>query len=138
MAAGLTNYQISGTERAVGCLTAVRCVAVGSGVRDGRAGGQVVEVVGGKQERVTPARFSQALYAVSCPSRAGCLAMGTRKGSPSQLMVQIGAAGTGDQGDPGEAARRGAAELNLLQQDDLLRGLVRRALQRVLFREVDR
>lgn len=34
-AAGLVNYHISGVERAVGCLTAVRCVAVGAGIRDG-------------------------------------------------------------------------------------------------------
>ncbi len=93
-AAGLVNYQISGAERAVGCLTAVRCVAVGSGIRDGRPGGQVVEVVGGKQRRVSAVRYSLGLYAVSCPSRAGCWAMGMRKRSPTQLMVQIGPAGT--------------------------------------------
>jgi hypothetical protein len=94
VAAGLRNHQITGTERAVGCLTAVRCVAVGSGIRLGRPGGQVVEVIGGKQARVTPVHSSEGLYAVSCPSRAGCWAMGTRTGSPSQLMVRIGPGGT--------------------------------------------
>lgn len=37
VAAGLRNHQITGTERAVGCLTAVRCVAVGSGIPPGPA-----------------------------------------------------------------------------------------------------
>jgi hypothetical protein len=93
VATGLINHRITGTERAVSCLTPARCVAVGSGIRDGRPGGQVVEVVGGKQARISPARFSQVLYAVSCPSKAGCWAMGTRKASPSQLMVRIGPSG---------------------------------------------
>jgi hypothetical protein len=93
VAAGLTNYRITGHERAVGCLTAVRCVAVGAGIRLGRSGGQVVEVIGGKQARVSPVRFSRVLFAVSCPSSAGCWAMGTSKGSPSQLMVRIGPGG---------------------------------------------
>ncbi|HTZ94067.1 MAG TPA: hypothetical protein VMB74_16875, partial [Streptosporangiaceae bacterium] len=41
----LGNYQITGVEDAVGCVTAHRCMAVGYG--SGTAAGQVVTVVGG-------------------------------------------------------------------------------------------
>jgi hypothetical protein len=92
-AAPLGNYRISGVEDAVGCLTAHRCVAVGYG--GGRAPGQVVTVVGGKQVRVSVARSASNLVAVSCPNRFGCWAMGPpRKGQRSWVLVKIGPTGS--------------------------------------------
>ena len=91
-AAVLGNHQISGIERAIGCLTARRCVAVGYG--GGRAAGQVVTVVAGRQVRVTVVRSASNLVAVSCPSRFGCWAIGAaRKGHHNFVLVRIGPAG---------------------------------------------
>jgi hypothetical protein len=91
--ASLGNYRISGVEDAIGCLTAHRCVAVGHG--GGQAPGQVVEVVGGKQVRVSVARPASNLVAVSCPNRYGCWAMGPpRKGERSWVLVKIGSTGS--------------------------------------------
>jgi hypothetical protein len=91
--APLGNYQITGNERAIGCLTAHRCVAVGYG--GGKAPGQVVTVVGGKQVRVTAVRSASNLVAVSCPNRFGCWAVGSpRIGDRRFVLVKIGSTGS--------------------------------------------
>jgi len=89
----LGNYRITGIEDAIGCLTAHRCVAVGYG--GGRAPGQVVTVVGGKQVRLAVARSASNLIAVSCPNRFGCWAMGPpRNGHDGWVLVKIGPTGS--------------------------------------------
>ena len=89
----LGNYQISGVEDAIECLTAHRCVAVG--YRGGKAPGQVVTVVSGKQERVTTVPSASNLFAVSCPNRFGCWAIGSpRIGRRNYVLVKISAAGS--------------------------------------------
>lgn len=89
----LGSYRITGIERAIGCLTAHRCVAVGYG--GGRAPGQVVTVTAGRQVRVSVVRLASNLVAVSCPSRFGCWAIGTpRTGDRDYVLVKIGRAGT--------------------------------------------
>ncbi len=110
VAARLVNHQISGTERAVSCQTAARCVAVGSGVDDHRAASQVVALVGGKQARVTVVRSAWNLVAVSCPSRAGCWAMGVlRKGGAEPGAGADRPDGDGDEDDHGEGTGNGVA-----------------------------
>jgi len=92
-AGALGNYRISGDEDAIGCLTAHRCVAVGYG--GGKAPGQVVTVVAGKQVRVAVARTASNLVAVSCPNRFGCWAIGPpRTGRRSWVLVKIGPTGS--------------------------------------------
>jgi hypothetical protein len=89
----LGNYRITGVEDAIGCLTAHRCEAVGYG--GGKAPGQVVTVVGGKQVRVSVVRSASNLVAVSCPSQFGCWAMGPpRNGHRSWVLVKIGPTGS--------------------------------------------
>jgi hypothetical protein len=91
-AQALGNYRISGDEDAIGCLTAHRCVAVGYG--GGKAPGQVVTVVAGKQVRVAAARPASNLVGVSCPDRFGCWALGpVREGHRTWALVKIGSTG---------------------------------------------
>ena len=89
----LGNYRITGVERAIACLTAHRCVAVGRG--GGTAPGQVVTVVGGKQTGVSVVRSASDLFAVSCPNRFGCWAIGRpRAGGRKFVLVKISGAGS--------------------------------------------
>jgi len=88
----LGNYQITGVEDAVGCVTAHRCMAVGYG--GGTAAGQVVTVVGGKQVRVSVVPSASNLVAVSCPNRFGCWAIGSpRIGHRNFVLVKISPVG---------------------------------------------
>jgi hypothetical protein len=89
----LDNHEITGVEDAIGCLTAHRCMAVG--YRGGSAPSQVVLVVAGRQVRVSTVRSSSNLFAVSCPNRFGCWALGApRIGRRNYVLVKISPAGT--------------------------------------------
>jgi hypothetical protein len=91
-APALTSHLISGTETSISCLTMARCVAVGAGPR----GGQVVVLWNGRQTRVTVLRWRAALTSVSCPSKAGCWALGptgTAGQTTGVILVEIGPTG---------------------------------------------
>jgi hypothetical protein len=84
----IRNYQITGVEDAIGCLTPHRCVAVGYG--GGSTPGQVVTVVGGKQAGVSVVHSASNLVAVSCLADVGCWAIGSpRSGGRDWVMVRI-------------------------------------------------
>jgi hypothetical protein len=92
--AAVSNHLISGTETSISCLTMARCVAVGAGPR----GGQVVSLYDGRQAGVAVLRYRAALTSVSCPSKAGCWAIGPLSGHAKgvvvgELLVQIGPTG---------------------------------------------
>ncbi len=100
----LTNHRISGIEDAISCLTASRCVAVGYGARGAKNHADVVALVNGKQGHISVVAASQRLYSVSCPSSAGCWALGPQNSGANLVFVQIGPNGnvtkTTDVSDP--------------------------------------
>jgi hypothetical protein len=67
----VSNHVISGTETSISCMTAARCIAVGSGAH----GGQAVSLYNGNQTRVTTV-LRAPLTSVSCPNKTGCWALG--------------------------------------------------------------
>jgi hypothetical protein len=91
--AALTNHPISGIESAISCLTAARCVAVGFGARGAKNHADVVALVNGKQGHISVVAASQQLYSVSCPSSAGCWALGPQNSGANLVFVQIGPTG---------------------------------------------
>ncbi len=91
--AALTNHPISGNENAIACMTASRCVAVGSGARGSNGHGDVVALTGGRPGHISAVAASQTLESVSCPSSAGCWAIGLQNGGANLVLVRIGAAG---------------------------------------------
>ena len=91
--AALTNHPVSGTSSAISCMTASRCVAVGYGARGAHGHGDVVALTGGKQGRISVVAASVHLDSVSCPSSAGCWAVGLQNGGANLVFARIGAAG---------------------------------------------
>ena len=89
----LTNHPISGTEGAISCMTASRCVAVGFGARGAKNHGDVVALVNGKQDHISVVAASPQLYSVSCPSSTGCWALGPQNGGANLVFVEIGRSG---------------------------------------------
>jgi len=87
-AGGLTNHKISGYDNAISCMTASRCVAVGSG----NSRGLVVSLDNGKQSHATPVA-AEYLDSVSCPSAAGCWAVGLGLNDSGLVLVKIGRTG---------------------------------------------
>lgn len=85
-AAAVANHTISGTETAISCMTAARCVAVGGGPK----GGQVVSLYNGRAVRVTVLRWRAPLTSVSCAGRAGCWAIGPVRGTGQLRLTPIG------------------------------------------------
>ncbi len=85
----VTSHQLSGTERAVSCLTASRCVAVGSR----HYHGVVVTLVNGAQSHATVLRGSSVIDSVSC-RKSGCWAIGhPDSGAGAAYVVKISSAG---------------------------------------------
>jgi len=87
-ASDLTNHKISGYDTAISCMTASRCVAVGSS--DGR--GFVVALDNGKQTHTTSVA-AEYLDSVSCPSAAGCWAVGLGLDDSGLVLVKLGPTG---------------------------------------------
>ena len=87
-AGGLTNHKISGYDNAISCMTASRCVAVGASNNRGL----VVSLDNGKQSHATPVA-AQDLDSVSCPSAAGCWAVGLGLNDSGLVLVKIGPTG---------------------------------------------
>jgi hypothetical protein len=85
--AAVSDHLISGSEDSISCLTMARCVAVGVGSRDA----QVVALDNGRQTQVTVLPWRAPLTSVSCPSKAGCWAIGMR--SSAVELVKIGPTG---------------------------------------------
>ena len=100
----LTDHPISGIEGAISCLTASECVAVGFGARGAKNHADVVALVNGKQGHISVVAASRQLYSVSCPSGAGCWALGPQNSGANLVFVQIGPTGkvikTTDVSDP--------------------------------------
>jgi hypothetical protein len=103
-AVAVSNHQISGNEAAISCLRPSRCVAVGYG----RHHGQVVVLINGKQVRLSYVAAGK-LFAVSCPSREGCWAIGAGKGGAN--LVQLGSTGRVWLGSIGKVIRQVAVKL---------------------------
>ncbi len=91
--AALANHSISGISGAISCMTASRCVAVGYGASGAHNHGDVVALTGGKQGHISVVAASQQLYSVSCPSSAGCWAIGPQNGGANLVLVRIGPTG---------------------------------------------
>jgi hypothetical protein len=72
-AAGLTDLKLPGELIAVSCLSASECVTVGATYA---GGGEIVAVHDGTRARVSLPRGTRQFIAVSCPSAAGCWALG--------------------------------------------------------------
>jgi hypothetical protein len=89
-AATLTSHRVSGLEQAASCLTTKLCVVVGYNTR-GIA--DVVPVKDGKPGRASTVRASSQLYTVSCPSAAGCWAVGEGAYSVTAEVAKIGRSG---------------------------------------------
>jgi len=87
-AGGLTNHKISGYDHAISCMTATRCVAVGSSNDQGL----VVSLDNGKQSHATPVA-AEYLDSVSCPSASGCWAVGLGLNDSGLVLVKIGPTG---------------------------------------------
>jgi hypothetical protein len=88
-AATPTSHHVSGSEIQVSCLTATRCVAVGtSGLH-----GNVDTLTSGAQTHSTVVRSSEVLESVSCPTRSGCWAVGPQTGGANLLLVRINSSG---------------------------------------------
>jgi len=89
-AAALTNHKITGIENAISCLTPSLCVAVGY-ANNGEEG-EVVTLVNGKQSRSASIGLG-GLHSVSCPSRAGCWAVGPGVSDAGLVVTEIGSTG---------------------------------------------
>jgi len=85
----VTNHRLSGHETGVSCLTASRCVAVGSR----GSHGVVVTLAGGAQKHAAVLPGSSVIYSVSCPSRSGCWAIGHPVRGAATYLVKINSAG---------------------------------------------
>jgi len=85
----VTGHSLSGHETAVSCLTASRCVAVGSR----GSHGVVVTLAGGAQSHAAVLDGSSVIYSVSCPSKSGCWAIGHPVRGAGAYLVKISSAG---------------------------------------------
>jgi hypothetical protein len=85
----VTSHSLSGHETAVSCMTASRCVAVGS--RGGRA--VVVTLANGAQSHAAVLTGSPVLTSVSCPTASGCWAIGHPDHGAGAYLVKISSAG---------------------------------------------
>ncbi|MGO8876640.1 MAG: hypothetical protein ACLQNG_12860 [Acidimicrobiales bacterium] len=88
-AAGPTSHTISGLQNEVSCLTASRCVLVGANTHNV---GDIVDIDNGVQSHAYAIAGSPQIYAVSCPSSAGCVALGENN-SVQPLLISISASG---------------------------------------------
>jgi len=88
-AAKVKNYKLSGLQFYLSCMTATRCVAIGD---SGSGHGTVLPISNGKQGHLTTVTASLGLYAISCPSSAGCWAIGTDAGR-APLLLKISPTG---------------------------------------------
>jgi hypothetical protein len=85
----VTNHSLSGQETAVSCLTASRCVAVGS--RGAHA--VVVTLANGAQSHAAVLARAAVIGSVSCPSASGCWAIGRPDRGAGAYLVKLSSAG---------------------------------------------
>jgi hypothetical protein len=89
----VTDHTISGDETSVSCLTASRCVAVGSQTPPPpRSHGLVVTLTNGQQNRAVVLRRSSVIDSVSC-RKSGCWAIGDPVHGTGAYLVKISSAG---------------------------------------------
>jgi hypothetical protein len=90
----MTDHTISGDETSVSCLTASRCVAVGSRVsRPGPSShGVVVTLTNGRQSHAVVLRGSSVIDSVSC-RKSVCWAIGHPVHGTGAYLVKISSAG---------------------------------------------
>jgi len=90
----VTDHMLSGDETSVSCLTASRCVAVGSQGLPSVPGshGEVVTVTNGKQSHAVVLRRSSVIDSVSC-WKSGCWAIGHPVHGTGAYLVKISSAG---------------------------------------------
>jgi hypothetical protein len=95
-AAGLSTRAVSGSLRAISCMSARACVLVGMRIaRDGNTRGEVIPVASGVPGRVALVPGTEAVTAVSCPSASGCVAVayGSAGGRLRTEFLTIGRSG---------------------------------------------
>jgi hypothetical protein len=88
--AAIANHKVAGTQSAISCLTATRCVAAGEAPH---GHGDVVSVDNGRPGPITIVRSAAQIYAVSCPSSAGCWALGVQNSGAHAVLVKIESTG---------------------------------------------
>jgi hypothetical protein len=91
--AAVANHPISGISAAISCMTASRCVVVGYGASGAHGHGDVIALTKGKQGHISAVASSERLDSVSCPSSAGCWALGPQNGGTNLVLVRIGPTG---------------------------------------------
>jgi hypothetical protein len=89
-AATASSHHLSVSPADVSCLTATRCVAVGE---SGNSGGDVTTLGHGAQSHVTVVSAAEYLGSVSCPSKAGCWAVGPAAVGNKLVLVKINSSG---------------------------------------------
>jgi hypothetical protein len=89
-AAAITNRRLAGMDSLVGCLSATRCVVAG---QSASGHGEIIPVEGGVPGRGTVVRSTLQFDAISCPSRAGCWALGVTNDNAKPVLVLVSAAG---------------------------------------------
>ncbi|HSZ44860.1 MAG TPA: hypothetical protein VK823_05955, partial [Streptosporangiaceae bacterium] len=89
-AAGLTDLKLPGELTAVSCLSASECVTVGATYA---GSGEIVAVHDGTRASVSLPRGTRQFIAVSCPSAAGCWALGQPTRGSSLVLAQISETG---------------------------------------------
>ena len=83
-----TDHNLAGNETSVSCLSASRCVAVGSRSLHG----VVVTLTNGQQSHAAVLRRSSVIYSVSC-RKSGCWAIGRPDHGTGAYLVKISTAG---------------------------------------------
>jgi hypothetical protein len=85
----VTSHTLSGHETSVSCLTASRCVAVGSW----RHHGTVATLAGGAQSHIAVLNGAAVIDSVSCASASGCWAIGHPDHGAGAYLVKISSSG---------------------------------------------
>ena len=93
-AATPVSHHLSTTEDDISCLKASLCVAVGESSSKGTGRGNVVTLSNGAQSgRQAIENSAEQLYSVSCPSSAGCWAVGPQTSGANLVFVKISSGG---------------------------------------------
>jgi len=88
-ASGPTSHTISGFQSGIGCVSPTHCVLVGY---NNHEVGDVVDIDNGIESHAYAIAGSPHIDAVSCPSSAGCVALGTNS-SAQPLLIRIDGSG---------------------------------------------
>ena len=89
-ALALSSHPVTGFQFGVSCISTTLCVV--TGYDDGGVG-DVVDIHKGVPGPVSVIAGTKAVYTVSCPAGAGCVALGVTSNDVSPVLVTIGPSG---------------------------------------------